>query len=124
MMQSYDQRSTQNFQFRFVSVLAKDVDSGEAESTATGVAALDAPGADGWEIPLTREGALSRAREAEGMAKKQNSSVRRRSNLDDPKGARRSADLIVGTERVENVRRIETAKYRAEIDPRTRRPKR
>jgi hypothetical protein len=50
MQTSADQRSTQNFQFRFVSVLAKDVDSGEAESSAAGLAALNALGADGWEI--------------------------------------------------------------------------
>jgi len=58
------------------------------------------------------------------MAKKPIRSVRRRSNLDDAKGARRSADALVGEERAKNVRRVERAKFRAELDPRTRKPKR
>jgi len=44
--------------------------------------------------------------------------------VDDPKQARRSADALEGTERIENVRRIQTAQYRAAINPRTGRPKR
>jgi hypothetical protein len=58
------------------------------------------------------------------MAKKQNKKTQAHPPVDDPKQARRSADALEGTQRVENVRRIRTAKFRAEIDPRTGRPKR
>ena len=58
------------------------------------------------------------------MAKKQNKKTQAHPPVDDPKQARRSADALEGTERIENVRRIQTAKFRAEINPRTGRPKR
>jgi hypothetical protein len=58
------------------------------------------------------------------MAKKPIKNPRLKSNLDDPKGQRRSADALEGSERLEAVRRIKTAQYRAGMDPKTRRPKR
>lgn len=58
------------------------------------------------------------------MAKKQNKRTQAHPPIDDPKQSRRAADASEGTERIENVRRIQTAQYRAAIDPRTGRPKR
>ncbi len=58
------------------------------------------------------------------MAKKPIKGIRQRSNLDDPKGQRRSADSLEGSARLESVRRIKSAQYRAGMDPKTRRPKR
>jgi len=58
------------------------------------------------------------------MAKKQNKKTQTHPRVDDSKQARRSADALEGTERIENVRRIQTAQYRAAINPRTGRPKR
>ena len=50
MQTQSDQRSVQNYEFQFVSILAKDVESQDAESGLTGLSALNALGADGWEI--------------------------------------------------------------------------
>ena len=58
------------------------------------------------------------------MAKKAIKRARTRSKLDDPKGARRSADALEVSARLEAVRRIRASEYRAGMDPRTRRPKR
>ena len=58
------------------------------------------------------------------MAKKQNKKTQAHPPIDDPKQSRRSADALEGTERIENIRRIQTAQYRAQINPRTGRPKR
>jgi hypothetical protein len=58
------------------------------------------------------------------MTKKQNKKIQAHPPVDDPKQSRRAADALEGTERIENVRRIQTAQYRAQINPRTGRPKR
>jgi hypothetical protein len=50
MQTTHDQRSTQTFEFQFVSLLAKDVDSQDAGDAPAARSALNALGADGWEI--------------------------------------------------------------------------
>src|ERR1700730_7470940 len=69
----------------------------------------------------------SRASQAESaveMAKKTIKNQRQRSKLDDPKGARRSMDAEMSYARREATGRIETTKYRAELDPKTGRKRR
>jgi hypothetical protein len=58
------------------------------------------------------------------MAKKAIKRPRQRSQNDDPKGVRRAADANVGMARQERTYAIKGRKYKAEIDPRTGRPKR
>ena len=58
------------------------------------------------------------------MAKKTVKNQRQRSKLDDPKGARRSMDAEMSYARREAKGRIETTKYRAELDPKTGRKRR
>jgi len=58
------------------------------------------------------------------MARKPIKHGRQRSQTDDPKGERRAADAAIGSGRLEVVRLIQGRKYRAELDPKTGRPKR
>jgi hypothetical protein len=58
------------------------------------------------------------------MAKKPIKHLRQRSQTDDPKGERRAADAAVGMARQEMTHAIKGRTYRAELDPKTRRPKR
>jgi hypothetical protein len=58
------------------------------------------------------------------MAKQRGKRKQTRAQLDDPKEDRRSGDALVGMERLEAIRRIQNAQYRAQLDPKTRRPKR
>lgn len=45
-----EERALGNYEFQFVSTLAKDIDGQDSENGSTGLSALNALGAEGWEI--------------------------------------------------------------------------